>query len=339
MPSNKYALLRYRIIDRCISNRQRPFPSKEDLRRACEEALYGSDGDQISLSTIDKDLWAMRNEGDLGYYAPIAYSKLEKGYYYEDPDFTINDINLNDEDLAALNLAAETLVQFRDIPLFRQYHHAIDKVVSRLRVSRDPNDRAGDAFIQFEEAPEVKGLEHLEPLLHAIRNHKAIHFRYQKFNDQEPSDRTVHPYLLKEYRNRWYLISWEPENQDYRTYALDRITEVRSSDLGFDWRADFDRDRFFQHSIGITELDTAPVQVELLAEPLLGKYMESQPLHRSQTLSWQADGKALISLKVLITFELMAEILSYGSAIEVKSPASLRQRIQENLSKALQRYD
>ncbi|MFN2424379.1 MAG: WYL domain-containing protein, partial [Cryomorphaceae bacterium] len=73
MPANKYALLRYRIIDRCISNRFKPYPDKAALRRACEEELYGSEGDYISESTIDKDLYAMRNEINLGYHAPIAY--------------------------------------------------------------------------------------------------------------------------------------------------------------------------------------------------------------------------------------------------------------------------
>ena len=64
MPANKYALLRYRIIDRCIT--QKSYPTKEDLRAACEEALYGSDGENISISTIEKDIWAMRNESELG---------------------------------------------------------------------------------------------------------------------------------------------------------------------------------------------------------------------------------------------------------------------------------
>ena len=61
MPANKYALLRYRIIDRCLTNPGKPFPTKEDLRQACEDALYGSDGEHISMSTVEKDLWAMRN--------------------------------------------------------------------------------------------------------------------------------------------------------------------------------------------------------------------------------------------------------------------------------------
>ena len=110
MPANKYALLRYRIIDRCINNRSHPYPTKEDLRYACEEALYGSDGENISVSTIEKDIWAMRNESELGYYAPIAYHRDQRGYYYEEEGYSINEISLNDEDLEAIKFAANTLV-------------------------------------------------------------------------------------------------------------------------------------------------------------------------------------------------------------------------------------
>ena len=120
MPANKYALLRYRIIDRCLTNRMRPYPTKEDLRQACEEGLYGSEGEHISISTIDKDLWAMRNENELGYHAPIVYNAEHRGYEYEDPDYSISGLNLQEQDLQALRFATLTLLQFRDMPVFQQ---------------------------------------------------------------------------------------------------------------------------------------------------------------------------------------------------------------------------
>lgn len=339
MPANKYALLRYRIIDRCLTNTARPFPTKEDLRLACEAALYGSDGEQISESTIEKDLWAMRNEGELGYYAPIAYSKLHKGYHYEDADFTINNINLNDEDLSALNFAAETLIQFKNIPLFRRYHNAIDKVVSRLRVNPDPNDRSSDAFIQFEEAPEVKGLEYLEGLVSAIRQKQKVSIAYRKFTDDNDTIHTLDPYLLKEYRNRWYLIAWHHDKRDHRTYALDRIRSLERKEEQFKIATDFDPDRFFRYSIGITEVNSKPVQVLLRCEQILGQYLESQPLHRSQSLKWRTDGKAEVTLRVLITYELINEILGYGHAIEVLEPELLRKHIVDELRATLIHYE
>ena len=338
MPANKYALLRYRIIDRCLTNTARPYPTKEDLRLACEEALYGSDGEQISESTIEKDLWAMRNEGELGFYAPIAYSKAHKGYYYEDPDYTINDINLSDDDLDALYFATDTLTQFRDIPLFKAYRSAIDKVVSKLRVNRDPNDRTTDAFIQFEDAPEVAGLDHLEPLVEAIKSSSVIAVDYGKFTDDSIENHLLHPYLLKEYRNRWYLIAFHPEKDMFKTYALDRMHGLSILATTFEVQAGFTPDQFFKYSIGITQLDTAPVEVVLHCDALQAKYFQSRPLHKSQTMQFAPDGSAELRMEVIISFELISEILSYGASVKVLAPNELKTRITEALKGALQLY-
>ena len=60
----------------CATKRGPPFQG--GIAAACE-ALYGSDGDRISTSTLEKDLNAMRYDGALGYYAPIAYHRDERG--------------------------------------------------------------------------------------------------------------------------------------------------------------------------------------------------------------------------------------------------------------------
>ncbi|MGY8902165.1 MAG: hypothetical protein ACKVI1_06200, partial [Flavobacteriales bacterium] len=164
MPANKYALLRYRIIDRCISNTRNPFPSKEDLRSACEEALYGSDGVNISESTIEKDIWAMRNESELGYYAPIAYHRDKRGYHYEDEGYSINEIQLNEDDIDAIRFAANTLIQFRDLPIFKQFDLAIGKIADRLSVAPNLDTSSVDRYMQFESTPSARGSHNLAPL-------------------------------------------------------------------------------------------------------------------------------------------------------------------------------
>ncbi len=94
MPHIKNALIRFRIIDKMIRNKYRPYPTKRELREACEESLYGSiSGEHICDSTIEKDLFNMKMEHD----APIKYSKREKGYFYENPDYSINDIPLSED--------------------------------------------------------------------------------------------------------------------------------------------------------------------------------------------------------------------------------------------------
>jgi predicted DNA-binding transcriptional regulator YafY len=339
MPANKYALLRYRIIDRCLKNKFRPYPDKEDLRMACEEELYGSEGDRISLSTIDKDLYAMRNEANLGYYAPIAYNKAEKGYYYEDPDYSIDDFPLNAEDIEAIEFAANTLSQFRGIQLFESSGDAIDKILGRVSLRPETNE-TNESYLQFETPSEYKGARHLRTLLQAIRANRVVRFDYEKFTGESAKSYFFHPYLLKEYRNRWYVIGYNPEKQVTVVFGLDRIKgEVEITTETFVRNESFDPDLYFRYSLGITVVDEAPEKVVLRFSPLTAKYVESQPIHPSQTtLSNSAKGKD-IQIEVCITRELIMQILSYGDEVEVISPESLRMRIAETLSESLDKYN
>jgi len=339
MPANKYALLRYRIIDRMISSKYNPYPTKEDLRQACEDELYGSEGDHVSISTIEKDLYAMRNENNLGYYAPIAFSKAEKGYYYEDPDYTIDEMPLSDDDLEAIELAANTLNQFRGLDMFKNSEDAIGKILDRFTLN--PNNREGavSQFVQFETAPSYKGGKHLAKMLNAIKNRKIVKFNYAKFSGGKEKQYTLHPYLLKEYRNRWYVIGFNPNKKAVVVFGLDRVVgEPEYTDLDFQPDQSFDPSIYFEHSIGITAVEESPERVHLRFSPLTGKYIESQPLHPSQKIIRNDEVALEVELELCITKELIMQVLSYGYDVEVKSPEKLKKQIQRQLKVALKNY-
>lgn len=329
MPHIKNALLRYRIIDKCIRNKYKPYPSKQDLREACEEALFGSiHGDHICDSTIEKDMFAMKMDHD----APIRYSRADKGYYYEDPDFTIDDIPLTDNDKDAIAFAAKTLMQFKNVDMFKQFGSAIDKIVDRVNVS-DDDDAA--QYIQFEQAVSSGGSEFLAPLLEAIKNSVWVEFDYASFTSGVEKPRRVTPLLLKEYRNRWYLISHDPDKSNYMTYALDRMRNLKITTDHTERPVDFDSDIFFKHSIGITSGQTLPDVILFEADEVAAKYLISQPLHHSQHIVKESDNKTVFSLKASQTEELIREFLSYAGQVNVLQPKSLIEKIQERAKKLL----
>jgi len=338
MPANKYALLRYRIIDRCINNRSRPYPTKEELRSACEKALYGSEGENISISTIEKDIWAMRNESELGYYAPIAYHRDNRGYYYEEEDYTINEVSLNDEDLEAIRFAANTLIQFRDLPIFKQFDQAIGKIADRLSVAPNLDTSGVDSFMQFESTPSLGGSMHLAPILEAIKNRHPINLKYKKFSESISSSYSLHPYLLKEYRNRWYLLAWDLDRNSIRTFGCDRIENVEISANEKYSEIRFNSEEYFKHTIGITVIDDSPPsEVVFTCSPLLANYLKTQPLHNSQKLNSKGE-KFEVSVKVLITFELLQWLQGFSSEIEVLQPKTLVDKLAEILKSAADKY-
>ena len=152
---------------------------KEDLRRACEEALYGNDtGSDICDSTIEKDLRAMRVELD----APIKYSKIHKGYYYDDESYSIDKIPLSDDDIEAIRFASNTLMQFRDVGIFKQFGFAIDKIFDRVHISNNPTDDSVENFVQFETVHDVaRGNEMLPEFLRAIKEKIVVRFLYTSY--------------------------------------------------------------------------------------------------------------------------------------------------------------
>jgi len=342
MPANKYALLRYRIIDRCLTNPGKPFPTKEELRQACEEALYGSDGEHISISTVEKDLWAMRNEADLGYYAPIEYHRDERGYHYTEEGYSINDVQLNDDDLDAIRFATNTLIQFRDLPIFQQFDQALGKIADRLAVSPNLDTEGMDKYIQFESTPHASGSEHLAPLLQAIRERHGIRLGYTKFraDSDVATHYTLHPYLLKEYRNRWYLLGWDADKQQIRTFGCDRIVTLDvQEDVRFHVESTFKASDYFAHALGITVLgDAEPEDVRFECDTVLAKYLTTQPLHHSQVIVEERN-RHVVSLRVMPTFELLQWLQAHASEITILQPGHIKNTVIQSLEKAIARQN
>jgi predicted DNA-binding transcriptional regulator YafY len=327
MPHIKNALIRYRIIDRMIRNPYKTYPSKSDLREACEESLFGSTyGDHICDSTIEKDLFAMRMEHD----APIKYSRKHEGYYYEDPDYTINDIPLSEDELESIRFAVQTLQQFQEVPYFKEFGSAIDKIATRVAVAGTEGNETS-VFIGFETAYSSIGNQWLPLLLTAIQEKKTCQFTYASFKSGIAKERNVLPVYLKEYRNRWYLISFDLEKSDWITYALERMDGLVVNEAQHLLKEAFNPSSFFAETIGITTEKKAAERIALRVNDIASKYIESQPLHSSQ----EKIGTNQFVLTVQINEELIRTLLGFMGELQIISPAHLVQTWNERIQKQL----
>ena len=327
MPHIKNALIRFRIIDKMLRNKYKPFPSKRDLREACEESLYGSvSGEHICDSTIEKDLFNMKMDHD----APIKYSKMERGYYYLDDDYSINDIPLTEDELHSIKYAVDTLHQFKDAPFFKDFGNAIDKIVDRISVGS--SERQMDQFIQFESATSVRGNEFLPLLLESIQRKKQLWFLYTSYIKAEEKPRKVSPLFLKEYGNRWYLISFDEQQGEIRTYALERMDSPKILEKPVNYPKDFDPIRYFKYSMGITAYQGETSQILINVKAVAARYLKSQPIHESQQIHSENKENTVFEMSLLISEELIRTLMSYGGEIEVIQPKELRDIIEHRIS-------
>lgn len=338
MSLHKYALIRYRVIDAMLRNKYRPYPKIEEIRKKCEESLFGSThGEYISISTIEKDLRAMREDMELGFEAPIKYSRKYNGYYYSNPDYTIQNVPLKQNDVDAIKLAANTLFNFRESPLFSQFKFAIEKIFDRLNIAHEVQDIRLEKLVQFDAHPNFKGNEFLSDIYAAITDKKVMSIAYQKFNSQEQSSRIIHPYLLKEYRYRWYVIAYSEDKNKVITFALDRIVKIDILDAHFTIQEQFQADTFFKYSFGITQTETQAEEIVLrFPNEQLG-YLETQALHPTQEIT---KNKTFFDVKITVvpSFELYEKILSYGELCEVVQPKKIRELVKKRLEDSLKRY-
>ena len=334
MPHIKNALIRFRIIDKMIRNKYKSYPSKKELREACEESLYGSiDGLHICNSTIEKDLFNMKMEHD----APIKYSKKNGGYYYEDSTYSINDIPLSEDELSSIKYAVDTLHQFKETPFFKEFGNAIDKIVDRISVGGAQNEMS--KYIQFEAATSVGGNEFLPVLLEAIQRKKKVWFIYTSFIKGQGKPRKVSALFLKEYRNRWYLISYDPSQKDIRTYALDRMEDPKILEDEQITPQGFDAEVYFENAMGITSYKGEAKKIIIQADEIASKYIKSQPIHHSQEIMKESKEGTHFTFKLLLSEELIRTLLSYGGEIEVIEPEDLKKALKERISSMKKRYN
>ena len=104
MPSNKSALLRYKIIDRRIRNKYKPFPGVEDLDRHVKMNCSIVPVNMFPDRLLKKTFVRCGRMKCWGYLAPIKFDKMNGGYYYENADYSISVLPLNDEELRAILL-------------------------------------------------------------------------------------------------------------------------------------------------------------------------------------------------------------------------------------------
>src|SRR4051812_41863719 len=221
MPLNKLALMRYKTIDNCLQNRFRKW-TLADLVEACTEALNEYEGISkgISVRTIQLDIQTMRSE-KLGYNAPIIVTD-KKYYSYEDKNYSITNIPLSTQDLGTLNEVMEVLKQFKGFSYFEDLTGMITRLEDKLYKQKNK----GRSYIDFEKNELLKGLNHIDPLHKAIIHKKALLITYQSFKALKPQEIIFSPYLLKEYRNRWFLKGANKKGNAIMILALDRIESI-----------------------------------------------------------------------------------------------------------------
>ena len=336
MPTNKNAAIRYQTLDKCFRDRRHRY-YMEDLIDKCEEAIYYYNGvGGVSRRQIFEDIKFM--ESETGWSVPLERKQDGRRVYYRysDPDFTINAQPLTEDEARQLRSVIITLRRFRGLPS----NAWVDEVISNLEWRFGLRGKQ-ENVIGFEQNPYLRGLNLLPDIIDATTSHQAVRITYRNYkNCDEEYTVVVHPWYIKQYNNRWFLMAYDAEADRISNYALDRIQNFNvEEDVAYIPNKEVDFEHYFDDVFGVTipPSDVEKIRVLLQFSKKQYPYIVSKPLHHSQEIV-DAENR-ILAVEVRPTYEFTQLILSFGFDVKVLEPEPFKQEILANLRRNLQNYD
>lgn len=339
MPINRNTLLRYKTIDRMLRKGRKV--TLDELIEACNDALYETNGyGEVSRRTIQHDIQEMRYSQALGYYAPIKV--VDRKYYkYDEYGYTITQIPISSEDMVQLSEAVDLLKQMSSFKGF----DGVEDVVNRLEDYVASMRYKVEPVILLESNDRLRGLEYISDLHDAITNKEPIEITYKSFRSSEACTFCFSPYILKEFRNRWFVFGKRHDYIDKPIFnlALDRIEDISDApkDECYLYDNSFCPKKYFQDMIGVTRtVDSSVEHVNFIATADEAPYIRTKPLHQSQKeVQLMPDGGVLFSIDVILNHELERDLLGYGEGITVMSPQYFVEKLQDRMRKTIEKYE
>lgn len=292
---------RYTLILEKITRNQ--FPTFAEIK----EYLFNF-GFEVSSRTIQRDIEQIRYE----FGIEILYDKKKRGYFidYE------NSLNI------------ESFFRFLEIVN-----------TAELLTESLSNAKKTLQHIMFENNGDLRGIEHLKPLLQAINENRVISFTHYNFVTGKTKHFELEPYLLREYQGRWYIWGIETTLKTDRMFGLDRITNLELTDKVFTPDKSLNPSEYFENVVGVNYSNLKTERIVLSFTPTQGKFIKSLPIHKSQKILVDDDENFVVELQIVPNYEFIQKIFMFNTTVKVLEPHWLVDEVKERLQEMLNMYE
>lgn len=329
------ASARIELLDSLLRH-DRWWTKEELLREICNHTRAMRDKD-VSDATLRNDLDEIRIRA-AEYFEESTKGK-KKVFRYNDRTFSIYKINMLDpEDYDYLQQAIRLLGQVKGFAISEELKAVLIKLKDVAPI------RNNKPAILFDGPERFEGIDILQEVFEAINKEQVIGFKYQPFTAPEPYEVILHPYMLRQYNNRWFLVGYDEDKSEVRLYPLDRFKSRPKDRSKYSFKAPetihFDPNSYFEHVVGVTIDRKAPLEeIHLKFSAARAPYIFTKAIHKSQQLiNTYQDGSVLLKLHLKINKELLGLLLGFGSDVQVMKPVSLKEQIKEIAQKIVAKY-
>lgn len=325
MPAVKNAFERHKVLDRCFRDRSRQY-FMADLVQIVNEDTFYYYGTSVSERTIRKDIAYMMDSE--GYSAPIikGMDGHRAFYYYSERDYSILNLPISQDEMRQLADTIKMLSRFKGMPNCSWMEEVLVRFEDTFQLTELPK-----GIVSFAQNPYLKGIRYFSPLFDSIVNKNVQYVTYKKFGRQSDR-REIHPYQLRQYNNRWFLIGYEPAMANKLpvvTIPLDRIEYLETAeDIIYQEYRGADLDDYFSKVVGVSVNIGAKEETILIrASYPAAAYIETKPIHSSQTVKERGADYLCFEYKLIPNYEFETILLEYSDECKVLQPSSLRKKI------------
>ncbi len=339
MPSNKNALTRYKYLDEMLSDRHHYF-TIADLTERVNEKLEDAGLPKVTRRCIEKDIIYLEYDpffADIERYRANGKNCLR----YANPSFSIFQKELSDEERHLLNEVLSTLGQFEGLAHFEW--------LEKFKIGLGFENRR--QIISFSNNPYLRNTNLLGILFDNIANEVVVRLSYHTFSNTDTRSIVFHPYLLKQYNDRWFLLGAADSDKKILTFALDRIDKVEPMPEKKYMPCPDDLYDRFEDIVGVTLYEGHLVEhITCWVSDKSKGYVDSKPIHGSYTMVkgvaekelranyLQLQGGMFFSLDCIMNYELVCKLCSFGGELLVLSPYHIISEIQMRLEEMSQQY-
>jgi predicted DNA-binding transcriptional regulator YafY len=290
---------------------------------------------EISLATFKRDIAKLRDQ----LHTPIVFDRDLGGYRLEQTDSTeLPGMWFSQDEMLALLTIQSMIVQLEPGllgPKLKPFQKRLDDMLASQGL---------DAATLTQRVRAVHAgkrrltLTSFETVAKATLERKQVQIEHLNRESGQTLLRDISPQQLVHYRDNWYVDAWCHLRGGLRSFSIDAIShanllskEAKDIDL-ISMRQQFDGGYGI---FGGMPKDWAVLEFS----PTRAQWVRHESWHPQQEGTLHADGSYTLKVPYSDERELLGDILRFGAEVKVLAPPLLQQKLNNELTKALNQYN
>ena len=281
---------------------------------------------EVSPATFKRDLEFLRNRMN----APIIYDHFHNGYCL-DPnvkDYKIEMPGLwfSQSEATALALMEHLLSSLDQSGLLGPHIQPLRAIIDQILGPETPSKELRKRIKVLGMFSRKTSIDNFGEIGAALLQRKRLQINFYSKGNNENTDREISPLRMIYYRDNWYLDAYCHLRDGLRSFAIDGIRTAEILDKKAVEVSEKELKENFTESYGIFSGKATKI-CKLKFSPNRARWVSTENWHPKQVGVTQTDGSYILEFPFNQDFELIMDIMKYGSDVEVLEPIDLREKI------------